>query len=224
MNIVMAVLDGHDEPGVVAAAMATARLLGARSVVRRVAPEGDGRVEDIVHAMDRSDVVAVAISAGFADGLCWEVVARASKPVLVVPVVGRRARPRIERVLVPLDGDPRTAASVEDVVRLATAAGIEVHPLHVFDASTAPAFWDQAAHTHAAWEEEFRRRNMPGAKQVTLRHGDAADEVVDAAASERTDLIIIGWGRELADGRAHVVRKAVADGPAPVLLLGVQGR
>lgn len=221
MRQVLTVLEGHDERSVVAAAVACARMMDARAVVVRPGEGGERRrVDDVLKMIDSDEVVAAAISAAADDDLSWEDMAGATKPLLIVPP-GAAPRPRIHRILLPLDGDPRTAAGVEEVVQLATACGIAVYPLHVFDASTAPAFWDQAAHTHAAWTEEFLRRNVPAATEMGLRHGEAADEVLDAAATEEVDLVVIGWGHSLGEGRAQVVRRAVTEGRAPVLLLGV---
>jgi nucleotide-binding universal stress UspA family protein len=151
----------------------------------------------------------------------WRRVVRdAAKPVIVVPEMAEPSRPMISRVLVPLDGTPEAAGAVAEAVGLFAGAGIDVVVLHVFDASTVPRFWDQAAHARRAWEEEFMTRFCaePGAR-LELRSGEAGQQVVDVAATEGVDLITLGWSQRLDPGRAQTVRRTVLEAAVPVMLV-----
>jgi hypothetical protein len=128
-------------------------------------------------------------------------------------------------VLVPLDGTPEAAAAVAQTVGLFAGAGVDVVVLHVFDASTVPRFWDQAAHARRAWEEEFMTRfcAQPGAR-LELRSGAAGQQVVDVAATEGVDLITLGWSQRLDPGRAQTVRRTVLEAAVPVMLVPLAAR
>ncbi|MBF6176614.1 universal stress protein [Nocardia blacklockiae] len=157
----------------------------------------------------------------------WEIAQDAGKPIVLVPNSLRPADvpATIEHVLVPLDGTDEAAHAVAETVRLFRAAGTEIAVLHVFDRSTVPASWDQAAHARSAWEEEFLARycapHLPGAPPaLTLRSGSPGETVVDVAA-EQADMIILGWSQRLLPGRAQTVRKTVDAAPVPVMLIPV---
>jgi hypothetical protein len=69
------------------------------------------------------------------------------------------------------------------------------------------------------------RRYCPwgiGAVQLEVRVGRSEELVPLVAAEERVDLIALGWSQELAEGRAPVVRAALARGRTPVMLVPVQ--
>ncbi len=56
---------------------------------------------------------------------------------------------------------------------------------------------------------------------VELRCGDPATRVLDAAEETSADLVALAWHQQLGAGRAEVVRRAVAEGRFPVLLVPV---
>ncbi|MVU78344.1 hypothetical protein GPX89_13950 [Nocardia sp. ET3-3] len=154
----------------------------------------------------------------------WEIVQRSPVPLVVVPPE-TAADYVLERVLVPLDGTEESAHAIGETVRLFSAAGIEISVLHVFDANTAPAHWDQAAHARSAWENEFRARvcapYLPSTvSTVTLRSGAPEESILDSAA--RADMIVLGWSQRLLPGRARIVRHILAEAKVPVLLTPVR--
>jgi hypothetical protein len=57
--------------------------------------------------------------------------------------------------------------------------------------------------------------------RLELRIGRAEDLVPRVAEESRSDLIALGWARELAPGRAPVVRAALERSGLPVLLVPV---
>jgi nucleotide-binding universal stress UspA family protein len=153
------------------------------------------------------------------DRAFWEIIRRSRKPVVALPSgveVGERP---ITRVLLPLDGTVVSARAVNRAVQQLLDAGTEVVATHVFDSSTVPAFWDQAAHGRPAFSDEFVRRHLPAGVRLALRRGSPAEEVLAESELTDADLLLLGWAQLLTPGRAALVRRALA-GRVPVMLVG----
>ena len=132
-----------------------------------------------------------------------------NKPVVVVPPVGRIA-PRLRKILVPLEGTVSTSLAPRSIVELARNSDIEVVALHVDEDGSAPE------------DDEFLRRFCPwGIGHTTLvKRTGQREGVIPAVGDELCcDLIALGWARELAAGRAGVVRAALERSPLPVMLI-----
>lgn len=180
---------------------------------------------------DRSDVRTVLDELGAASStlavlpchdlsrLCWPVLQRARKPVVLVPPAYRDAR-AIGRALIPLDGTPEAAAAVAETVALLGGAGVDLVVLHVFRAETVPRFWDHPGHADVVWRDEFLARNLdlPGVR-LQVRSGTPGEHVLDVAAAEQVDLIALGWSQHLDEGRALTLRDTVGRSPVPVLIV-----
>jgi hypothetical protein len=218
---VLAVLEDPHEADVGTAARSLAGLLGAAARTFEV-PHGDPgqRAAAVVAALAPQVLVAV-LSVRTPEPVCWDVVRSTTTPVLVLPRVGTGAPASIARVLLPLDGSPGTSAAVAPWARHVRAGGAHLLPMHVFDPDTVPAFWDQAAHSGEHWTEEFLRRNLPDAVDLDLSRGGTPEQVVGTARRDRADMVVLGWGRDLAKGRAATVRHLVERGTVPVLLVPV---
>jgi Universal stress protein family len=220
------VATGAGHTGDVLTEVAAAVAVVAHSQVRRIdldAASANERRDAVLllHEMDKPATLLGVLSRDEPTPSTWQRVVRdAAKPIVVVPEMAERVRPMISRVLVPLDGTPEAAAAVAQAVGLFAGAGIDVVVLHVFDASTVPRFWDQAAHARRAWEEEFMTRfcAQPGAR-LELRSGTAGQQVLDVAATEGVDLITLGWSQRLDPGRAQTVRRTVLEAAVPVMLV-----
>jgi nucleotide-binding universal stress UspA family protein len=152
--------------------------------------------------------------------IATELLLDADKPVVVVPPDGE-GPPTLGRVLVPLDGTEETARALEPVLRLCDDAGLETLVLHVFDRTTAPAFWDQPQHCNDGWTDEFVARFSPRARAMHLRAGTPGDHVVSVATSEGADMLLLAWSRRLTPGRARCVRETLRQAHVPVLLVPV---
>lgn len=219
MRNVLAVLERGRDDNVVIVADALATLLDATARAFR-APDGEPQTRiDAVMTELGGDVVAAVLSAQVPAPLCWEVMQRATIPLLVVPRYAELVRDRITTVLLPLDGSPETAASVAPLAARLADAHSRVLIVHVFDEATVPAFWDQAAHSQQHWADEFLLRNLPSVGDLRLRRGPTPEEVVIEAQRADADLIVIGWGQDLGAGRARTVRRALLNGSVPVLLV-----
>lgn len=212
--------------GVAAVASALAETLRL-TPQRRAVPTGDGAVDEILRAVD-DDAVRVAVlpySPGHAAHLVTDVIRSCPKPVVVVPIGHHANIPTaISRVLVPLNGTVDSAQTVASTVALFAASGADIVVLHVFDRTTVPRFWDQPVHARKSWDEEFLARfcNEPNAR-LELRSGSPGDNILDVAATERADLIALGWAQNLSAGRARTVRTTLAQATVPILLVPVTG-
>jgi nucleotide-binding universal stress UspA family protein len=242
MSEIVAVLDRPERIGpVLDVASAYAELLGSELVVY-AAPEVLGTagiaVYPSVHAVHRlrrgrpgwvasaaarPGVELVVVTATDVEHGGWgvDLLQECPASVLVVPdAVTSYDIVVPARVLVPLDGSAESTAAVTESMDLFATSGAEVVVLHVFDQSTAPAFWDQPVHAQRSWGEEFLARHVHGPGiRLELRTGAPGEEVVAVALAEGADLIALGWSRDLSGGRARTVRNAVGQASVPVLLV-----
>lgn len=139
------------------------------------------------------------------------VLASATKPVVVVPPVGRIA-PRITRVLVPLEG---VSASLGPISPIDPGEGmnLEVVGLHV------------GADEVEGAEDELLNRYLPsGIGSIRLeRRPGKREELVPAVADELgCDLIAFAWAPEVAISREELVRSAQERSPLPIMLVPAQ--
>lgn len=151
------------------------------------------------------------------------VMSASDRPLLIVPPGSfPPALRRLHRVLVPLDGRRESAQAVVPVLRLLAGAGLELVVVHVFDRASVPSFWDQPQHATTAWEREFLHRNLPfHLTRLRLRQGTPASMVMQAGSDEQTDLVVMGWSRDLSPGRALTLEHQLAHGRLPLLLVPV---
>lgn len=222
MSRMTAVLGGEHEETVRAAAIALATVLGLDVQWFRAPGIGEPRrVDRVVATLERDDVdggVGV-LGVDTPAGGCWDVLPRVTRPLLVVPERAALTSGHLTRVLVPLDGRAETAAGVAGMVDRLRTGGAEVVAVHVFVPTTVPAFWDQAAHSHESWTAEFLRRNLPAARDLGLRRGEPAEEVLAEVAASGIDLLLLGWSQNLIEGKAQIVRECLMSGSVPVLLV-----
>lgn len=123
------------------------------------------------------------------------------------------------RVVAPLDGTATASETVRGWLTTLSSAGVEVVVVHVFDASTVPAFLDQTHYGLEAWAGEFlSRRSEPG-YQMRVRTGDPAEQIAAAAADLEGDLLVVGWSRELSPGRAETLRGLLGHVGLPILVV-----
>lgn len=222
MSPLTAVLGSEHGETVLAAASVLATVLGLDVQSTRAPAAGElDRVDRVVAALERDDIedVVGVLGVNTPAGGCWDVLPRVTRPLLVVPEDATLTPGSLTRVLVPLDGRAETAASVAGMAARLRAGGAEVLAMHVFEPTTVPAFWDQAAHSHASWTAEFLRRNLPAAHDLGLRRGEPAKEILAEAAASGVGLLLVGWSQNLIEGKAQIVRECLLHGSVPVLLV-----
>jgi len=148
---------------------------------------------------------------------------RTTKPVVVVPPL---ADPPIafKRLLVPLEG---SAISTEPVFRVLSpllGADVEVVVLHVFTEDTLPRMLDRPYRDLELLGREFLAYHWPTATRIEMRAGPVAASVVEVAHQERSQLVVLSWRQEVAEGRAQVLRDVLRFSALPVMVLPASER
>jgi hypothetical protein len=189
-------------------------------------------VEALARATGADDVVAIVLGArGAATGkrpagtTALRLITRLEKPAVVVPPDGGATARPIARILVPLDGTAGSAVALEEIIRVASDAAVEIVVAHVHTSGALPAFSDQLAHEVRAWSEEFIARNSPAAADATLeqRVGEPTQQILDILRRSGCDLVALAWNQDLTTGHAAVVRRMLAESPVPVILTPTGG-
>ena len=185
-------------------------------------------LEGIVSAANEADVVALVLgsrgaSAGPrpAGATALEVITRTAKPVVLVPPNARPPQ-RFTRLLLPIEGTGEAPSALSDIIDAAHRRKLELIVLHLHSPATVPAFSDHEPHGTRAWDQEFLARHLafaPDRVRVLRGVGTPADDVPAAARRTDAELIVLVWSQNLAEGRAQVVTRTVADVRIPVLLL-----
>jgi nucleotide-binding universal stress UspA family protein len=249
MTRIIAAVDGSaSTEAVCASARAIAHTLGAEphALHAREAHPGSAAVPDAFglpvtvaggHAVDAilaaaraGDVVAVVLGArgrphaGLPVGhTVLGVLLGATKPVVVVPPHAAVPQAGIRRVFVPLEDDVRSARAVEKVVGGFRDRSAEIVVVHVFDDRAPLRFADRPSRDAALWGEEFLFRSGQASAELRLARVAAPAAVAEITGADGADLLVVSWSRELAPGRAAVIRRLLDDAPAPVLLVPVDG-
>jgi Universal stress protein family len=186
-------------------------------------------VDALLEAAGADDVEAIAIGARNTPGgrrplggTALAVATSLAKPVVIVPPDASPPA-ALRRVLVPVEGIS-PSLTPRRIVALGHDADVEVVVLHVHEEASLPAFTDQPHYELDTWEREFLSRYCPwgiGSIRIETRVG-RSDELVPLVAEQaEVDLIALGWGQALAEGRAPVVRSVLATGRTPVMLVPV---
>jgi nucleotide-binding universal stress UspA family protein len=142
---------------------------------------------------------------------------------------------RLANVLVPHDGTPATMLALDTAGELARGGPAEVVVLHVPGAELpaepgslpAPRMLDHVVYDMPEWREEFGRRffqRSPGLlRRLEVRVGPVPESILEAARALPADLIVLGWGGVVDQGRAVTLRSVCASAPCPVLLAALPG-
>jgi nucleotide-binding universal stress UspA family protein len=217
MERIIAVVSGQETAGAV--------LSTAHALARRI----DGVVQSLRTEQDLSNPQCAAriVEAARGDDV----------RLLVLPAVGQRALPislasgkplvlaprtgsspvRIDRLLIPHDGQRRTGMALAERFAKAHTDDLEVLLLHVLDEKSLPSFSDE----FETWIAEFKRRyaTFGGRIKVEVRRGSPALMVLAVAEQFRPDLIVLGWSRQLAPGKAATLRQVLEHSPAAMMVL-----
>jgi nucleotide-binding universal stress UspA family protein len=177
---------------------------------------------------DEVEVVAIGACAGPTGArpvgsTAVRVATALARPVAVVPPWAD-PQARLHRVLVPLEGTGPTSLASRPFIELAPQAGLEVLALHVLQPENLPACTDQPQHEHPAWAGEFLHRHCRwgiGMVRLVTRVGRTEELVPVVAQESGCDLVVLGWARQLASGRAPIVRAVLEQVSVPVLLVPI---
>lgn len=168
--------------------------------------------------------------------LAEQIVRRARLPLVLVRA-GERVGWRPERILLPHDGTPTTAAAVLPASDLALRSGAELLVVHIatemvgrpIEAGTfqAPRYLDQLQHEWPSWTAEFLERMYALGHQHTplcapklaLRAGEPGKEIIRFAEEYDVDLIVLAWSGHWARKRAATLKAVIRGARCPVLIL-----
>jgi len=184
----------------------------------------------LAQVVDEPDVAALVMGIRWTPGgarplgsVAKEVITSVRKPVVLVPA-GCPVPYKVNRVLVPLAGDPASTAWLGTTIQIVQARDIEVIVLHVDAEDSLPAFTDQPQHETETWAREFVARYVPlpqNAVRLELRVGEPSEEVLTVARESQADMIALSWAQDLSAQRARVVRRVLERSSVPVMLLTV---
>ncbi|HZU06290.1 MAG TPA: universal stress protein [Chloroflexota bacterium] len=168
------------------------------------------------------------------------VIAATSRPIIVVrpeaaAAMGAR---ELQRLLLPLNGTPTTAAALRPVIELAGQLGASIDLLYVAaphqaaaeepGSIGAPRYVDQPQHEWPQWAQEVIERLCACLAQyptevpvrMYLAQGEIGAEIARFAATHGADAIVLVRRSHLEAGRARVLRAVLGHTPCPVLLVG----
>jgi nucleotide-binding universal stress UspA family protein len=168
------------------------------------------------------------------------VIAGTQRPVLLVrPEAASETEvpSPLRRLLLPLDGTPRTAAALRPATDLASWLGASIDLLYVATAEQAapreagsigaPRYVDQAHHEWPHWADEVIDRLYAGIDdrpsnvpiRLYLANGDIGAEIMRFAAEHQDDAIVLVRRSRLEPGRARVLQAVLQEMPCPSLLV-----
>jgi len=159
-------------------------------------------------------------------------------PVLLVRPEAPFRPGALRRLLLPMDGTPKTATALRPATDLARRLGASLDLLYVAGPESAaphergsigaPRYVDQPQHEWPGWATEVAERlatccaqcpaDVP--VQMFLAHGDAGTEIGRFALEHASDAVVLVRRSKLQTGRARVLRSVLERAPCPVLILG----
>jgi nucleotide-binding universal stress UspA family protein len=209
-------------------------------VVEALVGEPAGEIVRAAHGWDSSFVVLCACTGprtgrGVLGPVAAEVVARAERPVVVVPPTRGNEPWGLRTMLIPHEGGPAVACKLSSALSLAQRAGSDVCVLHVVcphsppgsepGALATPRYVDQQHHEWPAWAREFVERLAMGTPaglrslRLWLARGEPASTIRQFADQHRADLVVMCSHGNLEPGRAAVLHGVLRDARVPVLVL-----
>jgi len=197
------------------------------------------RISAVTAAQPTSFVIMPAEQGGADICGLGEVAARtiAEATTGVIVVRPSASPPHLDRILVPLDGTPSTAAAVSPAAELAQQLGATLEIVMVgqalmpkepeHGAMTPPQYVDQPQHEWPAFSEEFLQRFLGSIchchpdvpTRFFLGRGDPAREILHFAQELDAGLIALVWHGECRAGHGEVFRQVMRETDRPVLVL-----
>jgi nucleotide-binding universal stress UspA family protein len=176
----------------------------------------------ILRAATADDVVGVVVAmpAGSDSHVAMRFAAALDRPIVFVPS-SVTAPFELRRVLIPLDGTRQATEAVAEAARIVRETGVDVVVLHCLHERSVPRFDDSPQYDAGDWAREFtaRFREAFGLARLEVREGPAADHAIEVCGALGVNLVVLGWSRRPAPGRARTVRSMLERSTVPVLLL-----
>jgi len=165
-----------------------------------------------------------------------QVIARTTKPIILVRPEAPPVRQELKRLLLPVDGTPKTAKALQPATDLAARLGASLDLLYVAahdgdqpterGSMTTPRYVDQQHHEWPDWADEVVERlavccaNCPPEVPVEmhLAHGDIGKEIERFAIEHKSDAVVLVRRSRLQVGRAKILRAVITGAPCPILI------
>lgn len=159
-------------------------------------------------------------------------------PILLVRPEASLAPREIKRLLLPLDGTPRTAVALQPAIQLAGQMGASLDVLYVGSAAgtqptergsiRVPQYVDQPQHAWPEWGDEVIERLVQGcarcpadmAVRLWLGSGDIGAEIERFAREHSSDAVVLVRRSGLKTDRGLVIRSVLAQTPCPAIIVG----
>lgn len=169
-----------------------------------------------------------------------QVVARTTAPIILVRPEAPPVREELKRLLLPVDGTPKTAKALQPATDLAARLGASLDLLYVAahdgdrpterGSMTTPRYVDQRQHEWPDWADEVVERlavccaNCPPEVPVEmhLAHGDIGREIERFAIEHKSDAIVLVRRSRLQVGHAKILRAVITRAPCPILICSGQ--
>jgi nucleotide-binding universal stress UspA family protein len=171
-------------------------------------------------------------------GVAERVLAGTTRPVLIVKPESANLTHRVKRLLMPVDGTPKTAAALQPVTELAAALGATIDLLYVASPDqkapeergtvTAPRYVDQPQHEWPEWANEVVQRlatccaacpeEVP--VRIHLAQGEVGDEIARFAVDNQADAIVLVRRSRFQPERAKVIRSVLSQTNCLVIIVG----
>lgn len=163
------------------------------------------------------------------------VVAGTTRPVVLVRPEAAGERKPLKRLLLPLDGTPKTASALTPAADLACRLEASIDVLYVASGEQkppeepgsmgAPRYVDQPAHEWPSWAAEVVERLCTCVRaevpvRVYLAQGDIGPEIARFASEHAHDATILVRRSHLEVGRARVMRAVLDLTSCPLLIVG----
>jgi len=165
-----------------------------------------------------------------------KVIAQATEPVLLIRPEAPPARTPFKKLLLPVDGAPKTAYALTSATDLACSLGASVDVLYVVGHARrtgepgsieVPKYIDQAHHEWPSWAREVAEQLCACAKvapevpvRVFLSQGPVGPEIARFALEHQHEAIILVRRSHFEPGRARVLRAVLDLTSCPILLVG----
>ena len=202
--------------------------------------------EQIVRLAEEPEVALVALTTHGRElenayrlgGVARRIVANTKRPVLILKPESAGQVHEIRRLLVPVDGTPKTASALHPVMELAAALGSAVDLLYVASRNlsppgergtvTAPRYVDQPQHEWPEWASEAVDRLATGCAgcpedvpvRAFLAQGEIGDEIARFAMNRGSDAIVLVRRSRFQPDRAKVIRSVLRQTDCPVIIVG----
>jgi nucleotide-binding universal stress UspA family protein len=164
-----------------------------------------------------------------------DVLRAAPCPVVLVSPAQKLESWRPGRILLPYDGSPAANAAVRPAADLARQAGAELFVVQVGVAGVGgpaergslpmPRYVDQPQHEWSSWSDELLKRLAclcPGHQLQAHLHvlaGAPGREIVQLAADQSSDLIVLTWKGAWAGEHAKTLKAIIRDAPCPIMIV-----